>query len=284
MKNWLLAAFLVAGACKSSASKDTASEGPKNTSDPEAAASASAKPGAAASSGHTPKRQLVFKVDDKHLEVTEPGPDFDLLDLAELPPIGEWKTIIVRSVDGRDFRGIKPALLTGVRTMRVVTLEDGTREFRVIEPSEDEPSGTRIRHKMTDAKSVLVYSKDYVAPPEPKVPSEIAFRCGGKDSVLKADAIGGLAMTDEPGKVKAKATWALADVIKAAGCSPKRGLKLTTRKGETADVTSEQLADANRLHTIKKNRRGRFNYRQWTLGETPERSLNHRDVVRVEEL
>ncbi len=273
MRPWFLAALLVLAACKNSENKSQGGNtGGEKPTDNAAAAVLPAN------------RPLVFKVDDTHLNVDEPAGDFDLLSISELPPVEEWKSITVRNVDGRDFRGTKPLLLTGVRTMRMVTLESGAREFRVVEPSETEASGERIRHKMTDAKSVLIFTKSYTPPPEPEVPSELTFRCGGKDVVLGSEAIEAVPRTAEPGKGEPNATWALKDLAKAAKCPIDGGVRLTDTKGKITEVTTEQLADAKLLHTVKRNRRKRFNYRQWSLGDAPRRVVNVRGTARIEAL
>jgi hypothetical protein len=277
VRNWVLAALLLGSACKSS---ETESKAPKGETAPTATVTPS---DAAIAVGQKPLR---YKVDGEHVEVASMGADFALLDVAELPPIADWKTLIIRSVDGREFTGTKPILLTGIRTMRVVTLPSGAWEFRVMEqvPSEGNaaPKPPRIRHKMTDAKSVIIYTNGY-EPPKPKDPvSELTLTSGDTTATLDNTEMDAVERSPEPGQREARDTWTLDSLLSAAKLSAKAGIRLTDQAGKTHDLSSEELANQSSVHIVKRNRRGLFNYRHWTLGPPPKRTHDMRGIVSIE--
>ncbi len=276
MRRWVLAALLLSCACKSS-EKDNKAPAPSPPTPVAAQIDAAASSDALA---------LRYKVDDEHVEVASMGSDFALLDVKELPPVTEWKSIIVRNIDGREFTGTKPLLLTGTRTMRVVTLPSGAWEFRVMEvvPSEGDAAAKpeRIRHKMTDAKSILIYTKSYEPPPEPEQVTTLTLSSGDTNTILDNAALDGIERTPEPGQREARDTWSLASILSATKHNPTGAIRLTDGAGKTVDLSPEELADTTKVHIIKRNRRGRLNYRRWALGEKPTREHNMRGVVSVE--
>ncbi len=284
MHKWVLAALIVGSACKPSDTEKAATKGDPGPADVTGAQTAQAKPDT--SSRFVAPKPLRFKVDEVHVEVPAMGEDFALLDVKELPPITDWKTIIVRSVDGREFTGTKPLLLTGTRTMRVVTLASGVWEFRVMEevPSEGDaaPKPPRIRHKMTNAKSVIIYTKSYEPPPPSEPVTELTLTSKAQDVILNKAAMDAVDRMPEPGQREGRDTWSLATLLAAAKLKAGGGIRFTDKAGKTLELTSEELADKGKAHIIKRNRRGLFNYRHWTLGPPPKRVDGLRGVVSIE--
>lgn len=277
MRRWVLAALLLGGACKSS---ETENKAPTPTPTP---TSSAVQDDAAPATAAVPLR---YKVDGKHVEVAAMGTDFALLDVVELPPVAEWKTVIVRSMDGREFTGTKPLLLTGIRTMRMVTLPSGAWEFRVMEvvPNEGDaaPKGPRIRHKMTDAKSIIIHTKTYEPPKPPKPTSDLTISSGDRKTLLDKAAMEAVARSPEPGQREARDTWALHALLGAAKFEASSGVRLVDQAGKTFELSSEELGDKSRVHIIKRNRRGLLNYRGWTLGPPASRVNDLRGVVSID--
>ena len=282
MRRWVLAVLLVASACKSSETKPA----PQGTPAPQATTATTTTTASPIDAGPSVNHTLRFKIDDQHVEVGALSDDFAVLDLAALPPIAEWKTIIVRSEEGRDFTGTQPTLLTGIRTMRVVRLPTGAYEFRVMEdvPTEGDaaPSEPRIRHKMTNAKTIIIYTQGYTPPKASEAVSELRIVAGQKTVALDLAALEANPREPEPGEAETRDTWTLASVLKTAKLTAEGGLRLTAPGGKTLELSSEELADTSSLHIIKRNRRGQFNYRRWSLGPAPKRTSELRSIESIE--
>ena len=216
-----------------------------------------------------------FKIDGNKLAGVSLADDVELLSLAALPPIADWKTIIVRSDDGREFRGAKPQLLTGQRTMKLVKQAGGDYEFRVMEPGD---AGEVIRHKMTRVDLVHVHTQSYTPPPPPQPKSSLLIKQAGKQKELTPEIFKTRTKTPEPGEAEPRDTWNLLDLV---GGSPSEVL-LRSVSGEELRLSGDELADKNQLHLIKRNRRGEFHYRGWTLGPTPVRKSELRSIIEME--
>ncbi len=286
MRQWVLAALLLGGACKSSETENNAPTGKPPTASAPTTTTGNSAPEADKSSRFVAAPPLRYKVDGKHVEVAAMGPDFALLDVAELPPVADWKTLIVRSMDGREFTGTKPLLLTGIRTMRVVTLASGAWEFRVMEvvPNEGDaaPKGPRIRHKMTDAKSIIIHTKNYEPPKPPEPTSDLTISSGDGKTLLDKAAMDAVPRSPEPGQREARDTWTLDALLGAAKLKASSGVRFVDQAGKTLELSSEELADKSRAHIIKRNRRGLLNYRGWTLGPPTSRVKDMRGIVSIE--
>lgn len=231
----------------------------------------------AEASEQAPRAQPIFEVDGKAIDVAPIGDEVALLSLTALPPIDDWASVIARSVDGREFQGSSPMLLTGTRTMNLVKLDAGY-EFRVMDTND---VGPYVRHKMTRVERVLIFTKDYKAP-ELAAPSLQLVDRKGTELVL-SDQLATVTRTPEPGEKKARDTWKLSDlIVELANDTEMQSLVLSNPGGETLELSANDLQAETLLHIIKRNRRGEFNYRAWTLGETPSKSTELRGLSTIE--
>ena len=162
----------------------------------------------------------------------------------------------------------------------------GAWEFRVMEvvPNEGDaaPKGPRIRHKMTDAKSIIIHTKNYEPPKPPKPTSDLTISLGDRKTLLDKAAMEAVARSPEPGQREARDTWALHALLGAAKLEASSGVRLVDQAGKTFELSSEELGDKSRVHIIKRNRRGLLNYRGWTLGPPASRVNDLRGVVSIE--
>lgn len=226
---------------------------------------------------HIALTQPIFEIDGKVIDVAPIGDEVELLSIRALPAIDDWTSVIARSVDGREFYGGSPRLLTGTRTMKLVKLEAGY-EFRVMDTND---AGPYIRHKMNRVERVLIFTKDYQAP-EIAAPSlELVDREG--EEVILSDRLEKAARTREPGDDKARDTWKLSDLIGELGAGNQmQSVVFFNAGGETLELSADDLQNDSLLHIIKRNRHGEFHYRGWTLGEAPSKSSELRGLSKIE--
>ncbi|MCP4447192.1 MAG: hypothetical protein GY811_17860 [Myxococcales bacterium] len=64
----------------------------------------------------------------------------------------------------------------------------------------------------------------------------------------------------------------------------KSSVRIRGQAGETILLTSEEFSDNGSAHIIKRNRRGQFNYRRWSVGPSAKRSGEIRGVISIEAL
>jgi hypothetical protein len=268
---WSCLALVASGACQSPESAKR-----KGQVDPEPKTELKAldDDAAAAEMPH-----VNFKIDGKKLLPIKLSEETVVLSLKSLPPIEEWKMMIVRNIEGREFRATRPALLTGDRTMKIVKLEDQSYEFRVMERSDKEET---IRHRMSKVKVVEIQTHSYTPPRATKVSPVIRVTGKGKTRALDKAALDAIARTPEPGSEKNRDTWLLLDLVGEKSLAPSRSIVLRKSGEGELVLTGEMVADKNAMHIVKRNRRGQFNYRGWTLGEAPAKTSELRGIIEIE--
>jgi hypothetical protein len=220
-----------------------------------------------------------FKVDGVKLKDIAVSDDTALLSIAALPPIDEWKILIVHNTEGREFRATKPGLLTGQRTMKIVKRPDQSYEFLVMQL---EGRGESVRHRMPKVKVVEIQTHAYVPPPAPQRAAVLKLKIGGETRELSPEQLKAIPLTPEPGSEKDRESWLLLDVLGKSALAADHSVVLRAGENKELVLTGAQLADKTKWHMIKKNRRGQFHYREWTLTEPPERSAELRSLVEVE--
>ena len=237
-------------------------------------------PEAAPEATHTNETPTVkFKVDGVKLPTIELPGETLVLSLSALPPIEEWKMMIVKNIDGREFRAVKPKLLTGKRTMKIVKLTDQSYEFRVMELVGDEET---IRHRMPKVKVLEIQTLSYTPPPPDMANRAIGIKSKGKTRAMDKDTLDTIPKTPEPGAEKNRDTWLLLDLLGKKSLADAESIVLRKKSGVELVLTSKDLADRKAMHFIKRNRRGQFHYRGWTLGEQPIKTSELRGIVGIE--
>jgi hypothetical protein len=236
-------------------------------------------PEAAPEAAHSAETPTVnFKVDGVKLPTIALPGETVVLSLSALPPIEKWKMLIVKNIEGREFRAVKPKLLTGKRTMKIVKLTDQSYEFRVMELVGDEET---TRHRMPKVKVVEIQTLSYTPPPD-MANRAVAIRSNGKTRDLDKATLEAIPKTPEPGSEKNRDTWLLLDLLGKKSLADSESIVLRKRSGVELVLTSKELADRKAMHIIKRNRRGQFHYRGWTLGEQPVKTSELRGVVGIE--
>lgn len=236
-------------------------------------------PEAAPESAQTADAHTVnFKVDGVKLPTIALPGDTVVLSLSALPPIEEWKMLIVRNIDGREFRAVKPELLTGKRTMKIVKLTDQSYEFRVMELVGNEET---IRHRMPKVKVVEIQTLSYTPPPN-RSKRAIEITSGGKTRALDQATLDTIPKTSEPGSEKNRDTWLLLDLLGKKSLPDSESIVLRKSSGAELVLTSKDVADSKAMHLIKRNRRGQFHYRGWTLGDEPAKTSELRGIAVIE--
>lgn len=218
-----------------------------------------------------------IKVNGEMLPVVLIGDDTELLSIANLPPVGEWAFLVVRNVEGREFRAGKPTLLTGIRTMKFVRTPDGNTEFRVMEKKDE---GEFIRSRMSMVEAVEIHKHGYT-PPREKPPSLVLTKKGESTRVDEL-VLGTIKKTGEPGAKKEQETWLLRDLVGITKVHADLSILLRSSTGEEIVLSTLDLSDSDKQHFIKKNRRGQFHYRVWTTGDAPAQSSELRILTSIE--
>ncbi len=222
-----------------------------------------------------------FKVNGEKLPQIELGDDTTLLNLKSLPPIDEWKLLVVRNVEGREFRATKPSVLTGEMTMKVVRLADKTYEFRVMQKS---GASENIRHRMPRVKVIEIHKQGYTPPKRGKrgKATALPITLKGKPGTLDVAALALISKTPEPGGNKNRDTWQLLDLLGTKSLAPEESVRLRAGDGEELVLKASDFADQSKMHIVKKSRRGEFHYREWSLGDSPTKSGGLRGLQSLE--
>jgi hypothetical protein len=268
----LLAAALViaVGACK-----DTDSAKPQIISAP------ANKPGAIAPAQRASVALPVFEINGKPIVVDSLSDDLELLSLKALPPIEDWQTLIVHGKDNGVFRGPHPMALVTKRTMKLVKQADGLYQFHIVESFHAD--GPRTRHRLDNVERVAVHTKGYEPPAVPTPPPSTAFlSVAGTQVELTEAMLANIKQTAEPGQEKPRDTWTLLDVLGKASLEKGQRVVLVSADDDEISVSAEQLQDATHCHLIKRNRRGELHYRDWTLGTSPTKTEELRNLVGIE--
>jgi hypothetical protein len=237
--------------------------------------------------GPVPQSVVNFKIDGKKLPPIDLAEETELLSIKELPPLDQWKRLVVSNEDGLDFRASQPAQLTGARTMKLVRLADGSYDFLVTQ--RNEAGVETIRNKRSKVKVVEILSPSYQPPPPNQGPPKITIKVGARERVLEKLDLDKIERRAEPGGDSAgdstpRDTWLLLDLlgIKASELQPGQSVRMLSRNTKELVLQRDDLLDSARMHIIKLNRRGKFHYRGWTLGDAPARSSELRNLVEIE--
>lgn len=220
-----------------------------------------------------------FKVDGKKLQPGELAEETTLLSLKVLPPIEQWKLLIVHSIDSREFRATKPSLLTGERTMKLVKRADQSYEFVVMEHAESKDT---IRHRMPRVKIVEIQTHGYTPPAPKRGPAIITIQIAGKASELGAQQLDPIKRTPQPGSEGGGDTWLLLDLLGTPSLAKGQSIVLHPSSGDGLTLSAEQVSDSKVMHLIKRNRRGKFHYRQFSLDDPPQKTAELRSLKLVE--
>jgi hypothetical protein len=264
-------ALALVGACQSKESK--------GRSEPPPAEPPSAMPAEATPAEGLVRPRVNFKIDGKKNETVQLGEETILLSLPFLPAIEEWKLLIVRNIDDREFRATKPSMLTGQRTMKIIKGEDESFEFVVMQL---EGHGETIRHRMPKVKVVEIHTHDYSPPPPSARSKSIAIKIAGETRILDRSALEAIQRTPEPGSKKKRDTWLILDFLGKKSLTSEESIILRAPDDEEQVLTSSDLADDKAQHMIKRNRRGQFHYRSWRLTEPPNRATELRSIFEIE--
>jgi hypothetical protein len=220
-----------------------------------------------------------FNVDGKKLPAIELSDVTVVLSLKALPPIEEWKMLIVRNMDEREFRAVRPALLTGESTMKIVKQVDQSYEFRVMQ---GEGAAEIIRHSLPNIKVLEIQTLSYTPPGRGRGKRAIKITRKGETRSLNSAELETIQRTREPGSEKNRDTWLLLDVLGVKSLAKEQSIILKKSAGRELVLTSKDLADSKMMHMIKRNRRGQFQYRGWTLGDAPAKTSELRGIKEIE--
>ncbi len=220
-----------------------------------------------------------FKVDGKNLPAIELGGETIVLSLKVLPPIAEWKILIVRNIEDREFRAIRPALLTGERTMKIIRHADQSYEFRVMQGAGE---AEIVRHALSNIKVLEIQTLSYTPPRRGMGKRALKITRKGATRSLTSAELETIRRTPEPGSEKNRDTWLLLDLLGVKSLAKGQSIILKKAAGRELVLTSNDLADSKMMHMIKRNRRGQFHYREWTLGDVPAKTSELRGIVEIE--
>ena len=223
----------------------------------------------------------LFTVDGKDIAATVVGDDLELLTVSGLPPIADWQTLIVEGRGGHIFRGPHPMALTTKRSMKLVKQADGFYQFHVVELFHDD--GPRVRHLVDKVERITIHTLGYKPPAVPvPPPPPLVLTIAGVKTELTESMLQEVKQTPQPLEKNARDTWTLLDLLGLDTLPSGQGVILRSESDAEVELSAAQINNPAYANLIKRNKAGVFHYRLWTLGESPERTDELRNVIEIE--